>query len=76
MEIDINDTSEVLQVMGHIVPLPAPFQQRIAAELHTETFAARHLLLSPGDIARRVYYIKKGFLRAYFLDESSKKYTI
>lgn len=75
MEEDINDTSEVLQVMGYIAPLPAPFQQRISSQLLTETFSARQLLISPGDIARRIYYIKKGFLRAYFIDQQGRKHT-
>jgi CRP-like cAMP-binding protein len=75
MDTDINDTTEVLQVMGHIAPLPAPFQQRLKEELYTESFKARHILLRPGDIARRVYYIKQGFLRAYFIDQSGKKHT-
>ena len=70
-----NDAEEVLHLLGHITPLPAPFQQRIREQLVTEPYPARHILLSPGEISRRVYYIRQGFLRAYFIDKEGKQHT-
>jgi CRP-like cAMP-binding protein len=69
------DTSDLLQVLGYITPLPEPFQLRMAAQVLTETYKSGQLLLSPGETARRIYYIKKGFLRAYTIDEKGRQCT-
>ena len=65
----------VLQLMGQIAPLPDPFQQRIASQLRSEQPAAKTILLSPGETARRIYYVKKGFLRSYFIDPQGREHT-
>ena len=65
----------VLQLMGQIAPLPEPFQQRIASQLKAERLPAKTLMLRPGQTARRVYYIKKGFIRSYFLDGEGREHT-
>lgn len=75
MDHNSEDAEEVLHVLGNIAPLPEPFQQRIREQLLTERYQARHLLLSPGEISRRVYYIRQGFLHAYFIDQQGKKHT-
>ncbi|MFC4213359.1 Crp/Fnr family transcriptional regulator [Pedobacter lithocola] len=64
-----------MQVLGSITPLSAPFQDRIASQILTESFKAKHILLQPGETARRIYYIKEGFLRAYNVDENGKECT-
>jgi CRP-like cAMP-binding protein len=70
-----NDTNYLLQVLGSITPLPAPFQQRVTEQTLTETYATREILLRPGDTARRIYFVKQGFLRAYFIDEKGNQCT-
>lgn len=61
--------------MGQIAPLPYPFQQRIASQLKSEQISAKTILLSPGEVARRIYYVKKGFLRSYFIDPHGREHT-
>ncbi|TCC88638.1 Crp/Fnr family transcriptional regulator [Pedobacter frigiditerrae] len=70
-----NDTNYLLQVLGSITPLPAPFQERITEQTLTETFKAKEILLHPGETARRIYFVKEGFLRAYFLDQNGHEHT-
>lgn len=70
-----NDTNDLLQVLGYITPLPAPFQQRVSEQTLTEQFPHGATLLRPGETARRIYFIKKGFLRAYFIDQNGKQHT-
>ncbi|TCC96777.1 cyclic nucleotide-binding domain-containing protein [Pedobacter frigidisoli] len=67
--------ADLLETLGLIVPLPAPFQQRVNEEVITEKFGRKHLLLRPGEIARRLYFIRSGFLRAFFIDENGKECT-
>lgn len=65
----------VLRLMAQIAPLPLPLQQRIASQLREEHFAPKEILLSPGETARRIYYVKKGFLRSYFIDPQGREHT-
>ena len=67
--------ADLLETLGFIIPLPAPFQQRVNDEVITETFKRKHLLLRPRETARRLYFIRYGFLRAYFIDSSGKECT-
>lgn len=66
---------DVLQLMGQIAPLPDPFQQRIASQLKAEHLAAKTIMLRPGETARRIYYIKKGFIRSFFIDSEGREHT-
>lgn len=50
-------------------------QNRVNQEVITETFGRKHILLRPGEISRRLYFIRSGFLRAYFIDDNGKECT-
>ncbi|WP_316809197.1 Crp/Fnr family transcriptional regulator [Pedobacter agri] len=67
--------ADLLETLGFIVPLPAPFQQRVNQEVIVEKFQRKHVLLKPGDTSRRLYFIRSGFLRAFFIDEQGKERT-
>jgi CRP-like cAMP-binding protein len=75
MQQAFHHEADLLETLGFIVPLPAPLQQRVRTELITETFSRKHLLLRPGEIFRRLYFIQSGFLRAYFIDPAGKECT-
>ncbi len=70
-----HDHTQLLLQLNTITPLSESFQQRLRRHLLTETFVQRTILLRPGEIAKRVYYIKSGFLRGYFTDEDGKEHT-
>lgn len=67
--------ADLLETLSFIVPLPAPLQDRVNQEEITENFKRKHLLLRPGETARRLYFIRSGFLRAFFIDENGKECT-
>lgn len=67
--------ADLLETLSFIIPLPTPMQNRVKEESLIETFERRKLLLSPGETARRVYFIRRGFLRAYFIDENGNECT-
>lgn len=67
--------ADLLETLSLMVPLPANLQERIKGELITQTFTKKHLLLRPGEIARRFYFIRRGFLRSYFIDGQGKERT-
>lgn len=75
MESDVKNTDNVMQMLGSLTPLSAQFQERMTSQLFTETFKSHHILLRPGEVARRIYFIKEGFLRAFTIDSSGKECT-
>ncbi|SER90098.1 cAMP-binding domain of CRP or a regulatory subunit of cAMP-dependent protein kinases [Pedobacter rhizosphaerae] len=66
---------DLLETLSFIMPLPTPMQNRIKEESLIETFERKKILLSPGETARRIYFIRSGFLRSYFIDEDGKECT-
>ncbi|MGA9652024.1 Crp/Fnr family transcriptional regulator [Pedobacter sp.] len=74
MKNAINEAS-LLDMLGFITPLPAPFQKRVKEEMCTSYFKRKQLVLKPGEICRRLYFICSGFLRGYFIDENGKECT-
>jgi CRP-like cAMP-binding protein len=75
MELMDTQSPDLLQVLGGITPISANFQQRLQEQLATEHFSQRHYLLRPGEIARRLYFIRKGLFRAFTLDRNGKQTT-
>ncbi|MEJ5996606.1 Crp/Fnr family transcriptional regulator [Pedobacter sp. Du54] len=72
---NIQPVVDLMQVLGQITPLPAPFQQRMLEQVIEEQFPAKHTLLAPGDTCKRIYFVKLGFLRAYHLDPNGNEHT-
>lgn len=70
-----NDEADLLQKLGMILPLPGAFQQRVNDEVITQNFRKKHLLLEPGQTARRLYFIRSGFLRAFYFDRQGREFT-
>lgn len=69
------DASELLAAFSFITPISQPFQQRLCEQLITTRFPRRHILLRPGEIARNIYFIREGFLRAYYIDSDGRECT-
>jgi CRP-like cAMP-binding protein len=72
---DLNDSEMLLMVLGKIAPLSEPLKRRLSNSLRKECPSKKHLLLRPGDISRRIYFIAKGLARAYFVDHEGKEKT-
>ncbi|RZK43369.1 MAG: Crp/Fnr family transcriptional regulator [Pedobacter sp.] len=75
MECNDNQSPDLRQILGKITPLSANFQQRLQEQLLTEHYPQRHCLLRPGEIAKRIYFIRQGFLRAFSIDRNGRETT-
>lgn len=75
METNAPHKIELLQVLGSIAPLSAAYQKRLKDQLLEENYPARELVLRPGDICRRIYFISSGMVRIYSLDEMGRERT-
>ena len=56
-----------LDFLHRIQPLSPALTQAVAAATGRESLPARHLLLRPGEVARRVYFLETGLVRGYTL---------
>lgn len=68
------DTSALIRTLSQVIPLSEPLQARINGILKEELLPKKHTLLHEGQIERRIYFIKKGFARAYHF-QNDKEYT-
>ena len=66
------DTNSLLQTINNINILSAGLQERIKHYLIEESFPKKTLLLKEGQVSQRIYFIKKGFIRAYYHKENEK----
>jgi len=76
MENQENLNIDLLEVLGSIAPLSAAYHDRLRSQLITKVHPARHLLLQPGEICRRIYFISNGLVRIYTIDDLGKEKTI
>ena len=60
------DTSYLLQTLNSINILNTELQNRINELLIEEHFNRKTLLLKEGMVAQRIYFVKKGFIRAFY----------
>lgn len=72
---EINDI-ELLEVLGNIAPLSSGYQERIKSQLREEHYQSRELLIRPGEICRRIYFVSKGLVRIYHIDPLDRERTI
>jgi CRP-like cAMP-binding protein len=68
------DTSLLIQNLNFITPLSSRIEDRLNEYLVEEQFPKKHLLVSEGQTARRIYFINRGFARAYFYRDD-KEFT-
>ncbi|MBC8986674.1 Crp/Fnr family transcriptional regulator [Pedobacter sp. N36a] len=69
------DIDFMLTTLGFITPLSQQLQERFTAQIQQETIRKRTILLRQGETCRRIYFIKEGFARCYFLDKQGKECT-
>lgn len=59
------ETIGLLNTLNNITILSESLQEQIRSYLIEEHFARKSLLLKEGQVSQRIYFIKKGFIRAY-----------
>jgi CRP-like cAMP-binding protein len=66
------DTSQLLNTLNNVSILLPALQNQIKQYLIEEQFARKQLLLKEGSVSQRIYFIKKGFVRAYYYKNGEK----
>ncbi len=61
--------SAFLAAIQALHPVSPALAAALAAAVRTEDLPARHRLLQPGQVARRVYFLETGLVRGYALHE-------
>ena len=59
--------TSIIDFLRSIQPISPALAQAIAAAATRENLPAQHLLLRPGQVARRVYFLETGLVRGYTL---------
>jgi len=59
--------SDFLTALAPIGPLSPALRAALAASVRREELPAQHILLQPGQVARRVYFLEQGLVRGYAL---------
>jgi CRP-like cAMP-binding protein len=67
--------ADLFQTLTFIAPLSAGLQQAFSNYITEEKYAKKHRLLTEGQVCKRVYFIKRGFARAYYLSREGKECT-
>ena len=65
----------LLQTLNFIFPLSNALDKRFRESLVQENLSKRHLLLEEGSIANKIYFINKGFARAYYTTRQGRECT-
>lgn len=76
METKDNNSIDLLQVLGNIAPLSSAYQERLRSQLTVEHYQSREILLRPGEICRRIYFICEGLVRIYHIDLMGRERTL
>jgi CRP-like cAMP-binding protein len=56
---------QIQQILNQIHPLPETSQAQLIACINEVDFSKKHLLLKADTIEKKIYFIKKGIVRAY-----------
>jgi CRP-like cAMP-binding protein len=68
------DITYLFQTLNSINILSADLQKRLQEIVIEESFTRKTLLLKEGMVAQRIYFIKKGFVRAFYT-RNGQQYT-
>ncbi|RKR81612.1 CRP-like cAMP-binding protein [Mucilaginibacter gracilis] len=60
------NTDQLIGTLNNISILSPQLQDKIRAYIIEEEFAKKTLLLKAGQVAHRIYFVKKGLVRSYF----------
>ncbi|OCX52785.1 hypothetical protein BEL04_00150 [Mucilaginibacter sp. PPCGB 2223] len=73
---ELTDTELLFHVLSMIAPLGLALRNDLNALVRTDQLPKKHLLLKQGQTARRIYFIKQGFARAFYHDLDGKEHTL
>lgn len=59
--------SALIAAIRTLIPISSELENALAAIVQYESLPARHQLLKPGQVARRIYFLETGLVRGYAL---------
>ena len=65
----VSDLSGFFAALESLGPLSPALRAALAAAVRREELPARHVVLQPGQVAHRVYFVERGLVRGYALHE-------
>lgn len=66
----------LLENIAKHVSLTSEEQERVLAFTETKTYKAKTLLLKEGEVCTHSYFVTKGFLRSYNIDENGVEHVV
>jgi CRP-like cAMP-binding protein len=66
---------KLFTVLSAVHPLSDLLKEKLSRQTKVGTFKRRNILLRPGEVANHIYFINKGLLRAYYVDEDGVETT-
>jgi CRP-like cAMP-binding protein len=69
------DTELIMQTVNHISPVSDAVKSRLNEYLKEERFPKKYQLLQEGQTAKKIYFIKEGFARAFYFTADGKECT-
>lgn len=72
---EMDGPEHLFQVLTFIAPLSLALKERMRSYIKEEYHLKKKLLLREGEIARKIYFIRNGFARSYYLDRDGREHT-
>lgn len=66
-------TTDFLESMSLFTPLPLAFQERALQQLENLYYQPKSILLRPGETNRKMYFLRAGYMRTYFVNDSGNQ---
>lgn len=73
---EMDGPEHLFQVLTFIAPLSLALKERMRSYIKEEFRPKKTLLLREGEIARKIYFIRDGFARSFYLDRDGREHTI
>jgi CRP-like cAMP-binding protein len=65
-----------ISYLSSIVALKADFCEALKSELRYENYKPHQVFHAAGQVENRLWYVEKGFVRAYYFDRTGKEHTL
>jgi CRP-like cAMP-binding protein len=67
---------KLLTLLEHHFDIDSSLIKHVSTALTKITYPKGRILLQPGDISDKIYFVEKGMLREYFMDSDSGELDI
>jgi CRP/FNR family transcriptional regulator, anaerobic regulatory protein len=71
----LSDEELLFQLLHFIAPISIALRTQLAGCLKREAYSKKHVLVRPGEISRKIYFIREGFARACYHDAEGREHT-